>query len=272
MRLRIALLIGLLGVHGSVGARVAANGFDHAYAAYRQVLRHVHPPRVDYAALKADRAALDRAVAEFSSRAAADEPRWGRERRVAFWINAYNAFTLRAIVDHYPIQSRWLTLQPRNSIRQIDGVWTDLTWRAAGRNVTLDDVEHRILRPTFKDARIHFAVNCASISCPPLAAQPYRPETLDAQLNDAARAYLASPEGLRVDGETLLVSSIFKWYGVDFVAEYAPLAPGARAANERAILGAVIRHGPRDAARIAQSGRARIAFLDYNWSLNDVVR
>jgi len=62
---------------------------------------------------------------------------------MAFWINAYNAFTLRAIVDHYPIRNGWLTLQPRDSIRQIDGVWTKLTWQAAGRTVTLDDIEHR---------------------------------------------------------------------------------------------------------------------------------
>lgn len=149
--------------------------FDHDYATYAAVLRaHVVPPRVDYRALKANRARLDGVVAEFDSPAARGEPGWSREQRLAFWINAYNAFTVRAIVDHYPIQSGALTLQPRNSIRQIDGVWTTLKWRAAGRTVTLDDIEHRIVRPEFKDARIHFAVNCASIGCPPLAAEPYR--------------------------------------------------------------------------------------------------
>jgi hypothetical protein len=138
--------------------------------------------------------------------------------------------------------------------------------------VTLDDIEHQVLRPTFKDARIHFAVNCASISCPPLTAQPYRPETLDAQLNEAARAYIGSREGMRVHGETLLVSSIFKWYGDDFVADYAALAPAGGSAAERAILGVIIKYGPVDAAQLAHSGRARIRFLDYNWSLNDVDR
>lgn len=254
---------------------LSASSFDHAYAQYAAALRYVRLPLVDYRALKDNRAVLDQAVAAFASPAAAGEPRWTRDQRMAFWINAYNAFTLRAIVDHYPIRSGLFTLQPRNSIRQIDGVWTDLTWQAAGRTVTLDDIEHRILRPTFNDARIHFAVNCASISCPPLAAQPYRAETLDAQLTEAARTFLGSREGMRVEGDTLFVSSIFKWYGEDFVAEYAPGAPAAPAgasATQRAILGVAIKYGPPAAARLAQSGRARIRFLDYDWSLNDAAR
>jgi hypothetical protein len=272
MWIQTVLAVLVVGAAASSTARVSANNFDHTYATYGQVLRYVRPPRVDYAALKTDRAALDRVVAAFDSAAARAEPAWTREQRMAFWINAYNAFTLRVIVEHYPIQSGLLTLQPRNSIRQIDGVWTDVKWRAAGRTVTLDDIEHRILRPLFKDARIHFAVNCASVSCPPLAARPYRPDTLDAQLNDAARAYLASSEGLRIDGDTLRVSSIFKWYGEDFVAEYSRLAPGERGLNERAILGTVMKYGPPRAAELARSGHARLAFLDYNWSLNDVAR
>ena len=254
---------------------LSASSFDHAYAQYAAALRYVRLPLVDYRALKDNRAVLDQAVAAFASPAAAGEPRWTRDQRMAFWINAYNAFTLRAILDHYPIRSGLFTLQPRNSIRQIDGVWTDLTWQAAGRTVTLDDIEHRILRPTFDDARIHFAVNCASISCPPLAAQPYRAETLDAQLTEAARTFLGSREAMRVEGDTLFVSSIFKWYGEDFVAEYAPGAPAAPAgasATQRAILGVAIKYGPPAAARLAQSGRARIRFLDYDWSLNDAAR
>ncbi|CAN5829700.1 DUF547 domain-containing protein [soil metagenome] len=249
---------------------VAADTFDHGYAAYTQLLaRHVHGSRVAYAALTADRAALDRVIAQFDAPAARDETGWTREQRMAFWINAYNAFTLGAIVEAYPIQSRWFTRQPRNSIRQIPDVWTARHWRAAGRAVSLDDIEHQVLRPVFMDARIHFAVNCASVSCPPLAAEPYRAETLGAQLDAAARRYLASPEGLRLDGNTLRVSSIFKWYGEDFAAEYSPIVPGTRPQVERAILGAIIRFGPPDAAVQARDGAPRIAFLDYDWSLND---
>lgn len=262
------LLAGAVLLAATVQALATSAAFDHSYSAYAGVLQHVHPPRVDYAALKANRAALDRVVEEFAAPTAAAESSWTRGERMAFWINAYNVFTLRAIVDHYPIQSRLFTLQPRNSIRQIDGVWTDLTWQAAGQAVTLDDIEHRILRPTFHDARIHFAINCASVSCPPLAAEPYRADGLDRRLDEAARIYLASREGLRIDGDTLLVSSLFKWYGDDFVAGYAGQAPAGRDPKARAILGVVIQHGPPAAAALARSGRARVKFLDYDWTLN----
>lgn len=269
--LRAALTVAAMLVATAIGRPATAQDFDHDYAAYAAVLRaHVRPPRVDYAALQRDRARLDAVVASFDAPGARGEAQWSREQRLAFWINAYNVFTLRVIVDHYPIASGWLTLQPRNSIRQIDGVWTDLTWQAAGRSVTLDQIEHQIIRPTFGEPRIHFAVNCASVSCPPLAAQPYRAATLEAQLDAAARAYLASAQGLQVDGPTLRVSSIFKWYGDDFVARYASLVPGRRDATERAILGALVSHGPARAAAAARAGTARIAFLDYDWSLNDV--
>src|SRR4029077_10440198 len=136
-------------------AVVVGASFDHAYDRYAKVIRdHVRMPSVDYSALKKGRAVLDAAVDGFAQATAAEERAWTREQRLAFWINAYNAFTLRAIVDHYPIQSSWLSLLPRlwfqvpaNSIRQIDGVWTRAAWRAAGRTLSLDDIEHKILRP-----------------------------------------------------------------------------------------------------------------------------
>jgi Protein of unknown function, DUF547 len=261
------MLLTLLASAPAFGARE----FDHRYGAYAQLLsRHVRPPSVDYTSLKQDRGLLDRVVDTFDSPDAKAEHGWTREQRMAFWINAYNVFTLRLIIDHYPIRSGWLTLQPRNSIRQIDGAWTDRRWHAAGRTVSLDDIEHQILRPTFRDARIHFAVNCASVSCPSLAVEPYRSDALGEQLDAAARRYLESREGLQVDGNTLRVSRIFQWYGGDFAADYAPLVLDPRDINERAILGAIVRYGPPDAAARARTGTSRIQFLRYDWSLNDV--
>lgn len=246
------------------------DAFDHTYQIYSAILRaHVRGSAVDYAALKDERSRLDRATVEFDAPSARAEATWTREQRLAFWINAYNAFTLQAIVDHYPIRAGWFTLAPRNSIRQIDGVWTKLSWPAAGRRVTLDDIEHRILRPVFSDPRIHFAVNCASVSCPPLLAEPYRSESLEAQLDAAARRYLASPEGVRLDGDVFRVSSIFKWYGEDFVEHYASTVAGTRSITERAILGVLARFAPEPIARKARTGRGDVRFLDYNWSLND---
>ncbi len=254
-------------------ATLRGASFDHAYGLYAKVIRdHVQMPSVDYAALKKGRAALDAAVNAFAQTTPAEEQAWTREQRLAFWINAYNAFTLRTIVDHYPIRGSWLTLQPRNSIRQIDGVWTTMRWRAAGRELTLDDIEHQILRRELKEPRIHFAINCASVSCPPLPPEPYRAETLDAQLDETARRYLASPEGLRIDGDTLRVSSILRWYGEDFVERFASIAPEGRDQIERAVRGVIIRFGPPEAGALARKASTRIRFLSYDWSLNDVRR
>ena len=257
----------------TAAASAPAEPFDHGYRDYAAVLRaYVKPPRVDYAALQQGRSQLDRAVAALATPAEADERGWPRLERMAFWINAYNLLTLRAIVDHYPIRSPWFTRLPRNSIRQIDGVWTTLRWPVAGREMSLDDIEHRLLRPVFRDARVHFAINCASVSCPALAAEPYHSATLDAQLDQAARSYLASHEGVRVQDGSLGVSSLFKWYGDDFVAEYAPLVAGTRDARERAILGVITRFGPAEAAALARTGAPSISYLAYDWSLNDVDR
>jgi Protein of unknown function, DUF547 len=254
-----------------LGAAPRAFNFDHEYTDYAKVLHdHLRGDRVDYAALKHGRAALDSVVAQFAEPGLDEEPRWSRDQQLAFWINAYNLFTLRAIVDHYPIRSATFTLQPRNSIRQIDGVWTTLTWKAAGRVVTLDDIEHRILRPEFKEPRVHFAINCASVGCPPLAVDPYRPATLDAQLDEAAHRYLASDRGLRIEGTMLRVTKILEWYGEDFVSRFAPDAVGASDRLERAIRGVVARFGPPVAADLARQPSTKIRFLDYDWSLNEV--
>lgn len=248
-----------------------ASTFDHTYAAYAALLEAVvQEPRVDYAQLKTRDAELRTVEAQFGGVPPAEVARWTREEQIAFWSNAYNVFTLRAIVDHYPIRARFFSVGPRNSIRQISGVWDTLKWTVAGRQVTLDDIEHKILRPTFQEPLVHFAVNCASVSCPILAAAPYRAPMLRQQFEAAARTYLASPLGLVVQGNTVLVSSIFKWYGDDFIAQYRDRGPARGSDSDRAILGVVATFGPDAAATLARSGTARVRFLDYDWSLNDV--
>ena len=135
--------------------------------------------------------------------------------------------------------------------------------------MSLDDIEHKILRPEFLEPRIHFAINCASVGCPPLAAEPYMATRLDAQLDAAGRTYLTSPLGVQVDGDTVKVTSILKWYGEDFVAGFASKGPRGTIGKDRAILAVVAAYGTPDAAAFARSGRARLGFLDYDWSLND---
>jgi hypothetical protein len=244
--------------------------FDAEFAGYADVLRrYVRDARVDYRGLLAGRAALDSVVRSFAAPTGAELEAWPRARQLAFWINAYNAFTLRAIVDHYPIRASWLSLGPRNSIRQIDGVWTTLPWKAAGRTVTLDDIEHRIIRPTYREPLIHFAVNCASVSCPPLASVPYRERTIVEELEASARRYLASPLGAVADGDVIGVSSIFKWYGDDFIERFQASGTGSGSPAERAIFGVLARYGPPTLQSLVRSGRARLSYLPYDWSLND---
>ena len=146
-----------------------AQTFDHNYLAYARVLSDfLVGHRVDYKRLAKNRGGLDDASEELSAVSAVALNGWTREQRLAYWINAYNLLTLRVIVDHYPIQGSWFSVYPRNSIRQIDGVWDEITWQVGGRTLTLDEIEHRILRPRFNEPLIHFAINCAAVSCPPL--------------------------------------------------------------------------------------------------------
>lgn len=267
------VVAGILVVHALGGSALsAADTFDHQYRAYAKLLRaHVVDARVDYARLKSNRTDLDEIVNELGRVTSTQLDSWSRDEQLAFWINAYNVFTLQAIVDHYPIEWQWrnlLTLTPLNSIRQIPGVWTELRWDVAGTRKTLDQIEHETLRPLYQEPRIHVAVNCASISCPPISIEPYMGEHLDRQLILAARDYLASDLGLQVDGSTLRLSSIFDWYGNDFIDDYAHLVEGS-SERERAILGFVATYGPTEASQLGQSGNARIRYMRYDWALND---
>lgn len=263
--------LGVALVIAATAALGARGSFDHEYQAYGRVLAaHVQGARVDYRALAANRASLDKVVSGFGVPDARTIASWSRPQQLVYWINAYNAFTLKAVIDHYPIKRRRFSLHPDRSIRQIPGVWNRLTWQAAGQAMTLDHIEHQIIRPRFDEPRIHFAIICASVSCPPIADVPYRAATLDAQLDRAARAYLASPQGLEVHGYGLRVSMLFRWYGDEFVAAYSGTAAGRGSDRDRAIAGVVKAYGPRDAARAAATGRARITFLPYDWALDDV--
>ena len=272
---RSSLLTALVAVLAVVTPlATAADDFDHMYRAYGAVLRaHVEGTRVDYAKLLTNRAQLD-AVVETLGRVTADElDGWDEPQQIAYWINAYNAFTLQAIVDHYPIRSgffrTWFNWIPRNSIKQIDGVWTTLRWRAAGADMTLDDIEHETLRKLYEEPRIHFAINCASIGCPPLRPEPYVGDRLDRQLILAARDYLASEQGLSNDGTTLHVTHILDWWNEDFVDQYAHLVDTDASERDRVVLGVIAKYGPPEASRLAQSGTATVRYLAYDWSLND---
>ncbi len=189
---------------------------DHAaWAAFLDRYRSVSPDgiaRVDYCNVSpADRAALD---AYIDRLAATPISTYARDEQMAYWINLYNALVVRLVLDRFPVAS----------VRDIDispGVLSDGPWgrklvEVEGEAVSLGDIQHRILRPIWRDPRVHYAVNCAAVGCPDLAAEPFRGDALEAQLTRAARTYVNHPRGVAIDGGKLIVSKIYTWFREDF--------------------------------------------------------
>ena len=135
-----------------------------------------------------------------------------RQEQKAYWINLYNVLTVKLILDNSPTTS--ITKLGSNPLEF--GPWNETVATVNGIALSLNDIEHRIIRPLYNDYRIHFAVNCASIGCPNLASEVFRPADLDAQLDTAAAEFLNHPRGIQVDGDQLRLSSLFDWYASDF--------------------------------------------------------
>jgi Protein of unknown function, DUF547 len=246
---------------------VNAAAFDPSYAGYDALLnKYVTHGRVDYKVLKSDPVALDRYLDS-----AADVPEvqfkaWTQPRRLAFLINLYNASTLKLIVDHYPVKS----IKDIGSFFR--GPWDQPVVRLFGTAITLNHLEHKILRKQYHEPRIHMALVCAAKGCPPLRSAAYVADKLDAQLNDQARRYLSTPAGLRIDRKKGVVyfSSIFKWYGKDFIAKYSPAA-GFQGLDktERAVANFCSRYLSAPDSDYLRTGGYSVKYLDYDWSLNE---
>ncbi len=178
-----------------------------------------------------------------------------REEILSFWINVYNIFAIKIVVENYPVES----------IKDVGGVfrsvWKMEAGRVGGRAYSLDEIEHGILRK-LGEPRVHFAIVCASLSCPDLRKEAYRAELLYSQLDESTQRFLANPtKGLRVDkeGRTVYVSSIFKWFREDFV-------------KEGGVLNFLIRYAPQEVRGLIASRRLWMDYMDYNWTLNDLAR
>ncbi len=230
---------------------------------------------VNYEELKAHREPLDTFIEHLEKLPSAVYDGWSKEQKIAFWINAYNGFTLKAIIDHYPIKGgSFLSKRrfPKNSIRQIKGVWDKLELTTMGRKLTLNDIEHEILRKEFNEPRIHMALVCAAMSCPPLRDEPYTGEKLDEQLDDQARKFLKDPLKFRIDREKerVYVSSIFKWFGKDFVPTYgADDRFKEYEETDRAVLSFVSRYLESETQEYLAAQELSVKHLDYDWSLNE---
>jgi len=229
---------------------------------------------VKYAALRANPEDLNAYLTNIANLNPDAFAKWSEAEQVAFWCNAYNAYTLKAIIDHYPIEASFLRSirYPKNSIRQIGGVWDTMQWPIMGKRMTLDDIEHKTLRINFDEPRIHAALVCAAMSCPPLRNGPYDGARLDTQLDEQMTAFLADTNRFHIDRTKNIVflSSILQWYGEDFVKSYGVDEGFAdREPVERAVLNAIAPHVSEEDGAYLRSATYSVEYLDYDWSLNE---
>ncbi len=229
---------------------------------------------VNYKALKAESRALDDFAASIGDLDSSTYGEWSEKEKIAFLMNTYNALTLEAILTHYPIKPSLTAsiLYPKNSIRQISGVWDRLDFLAMNRKVTLDGIEHQILRKHFNEPRIHLALVCAAMGCPPLRNEPYTADKLDSQLDDQAERFISNASKFRIDRAKARVhlSSIFKWYGDDFIRSYGTDEKFAgHNKAERAVLNYISKYLNDSDRDYLASGKYEIEYLNYDWSLNE---
>jgi hypothetical protein len=230
---------------GALAQAAARSTFD--VAPWQAILdRYLTPTgRFRYGALHdhaGDRAALDAFVARVGE---AELEAMSRDARFAFYVNAYNALTVRSVLDRWPV----------SSVMEEDGFFDGRRHRVAGRRLTLNELENDVLRPRFGDPRVHFAINCASVGCPPLSRQAFTAANVRLQLARLTRAFVRRSTRLERGSGTVRVSRIFEWFAGDFDAQ----------GGVRAFVASQLPEA--DAAFVRDAG-TRVAFSPYDWSLN----
>jgi len=244
----VALCFATLTLHS-----IAAD-FDQSSAIFDGVLKqYVKNAHVDYAALKAHPQDMNRYLDQVAAVSKTDFKKWSEPQQIAFLINAYNAYTLRLIIEHFPLKS----------IKDIGGwfrgPWDQPVVKLFGETINLNTLEHKILRVDYAEPRIHFALVCAAKGCPPLRSEAYVADRLNEQLDDQAKHFLANPAKNRVDvaNQTVYLSPIFKWYGVDFEKKSG------------SVLAALKPYWP---SKAIGTDDFKIRYTDYDWSLNEQTR
>jgi hypothetical protein len=232
--------------------------FDHEHSLFKVVLKKNLSRRgqqtfVDYQKLKKDPEELDKYLSDLKGVTKGQYKAWTQEEKLAALINGYNAWTLKLIIEHYPV----------SSIKKIGSIFRSpwekkfITW--LGEEVSLDHIEHEVIRKDFSEPRIHFALVCAAMGCPPLQEEPYRASALSVQLEKASSNFLTDRDENRYTIKDhvieLKVSNIFKWYGKDFGTE------------KDLIKFLVNEMGINDQIK---NKKIEISYLNYDWSLNDV--
>lgn len=194
---------------------------------------------VNYAAIKSNKSELSKIVTTFEQ--CMPEKSWNNNEKLAFWINAYNVFTIELIVKNYPLKS----------IQKLDSgkPWDVKRIQIGNKKYSLNNIENDIIRPQFKDPRIHFAVNCAAKSCPPILNAAYKPSTLDSQLNSQTKKFVNNSKYQTLTNSKMSLSKIFDWYGVDFGNKIDFINKYSKVKIDKS---------------------ATIIYKDYDWSLNEL--
>jgi hypothetical protein len=266
------LLTSLLSATGARGA----GEVDHS--PYDALLKqHAGDGLVDYGAIKKDMSGLKAYFKTLSDSSAANYKTWSRDDKMAFWINAYNAVTIYAVATNYPIEAGGGSKKglPENSIQHIKDVWDTGYIELAGRPVTLNEIEHEILRKEFGDPRVHFALVRATTGGPLLSEDAYVGETLDDQLERDAVRFVNDPDKVRVNRTRgrLYVSEVFEWYGEDFTPEGDDMPEwlGAYKKKTRGFVSFIAARVDGQTRKAMQKRGLKVDYLDYDWSLNDLV-
>jgi hypothetical protein len=276
--LAAALLLFMTGCDRDAGPPAPTRAaFDHEHALLDTVLqKYVHQGRVDYRALKRDTATLDRYLETLANIEPAAYEKWTRAQKLALWINAYNAYTLRVVLDHYPVTRSIfadpLRRYPASSIRQIPGVWKLRRWPVAGSTWTLDHMEHVIMRRELIEPRIHFVLVCASTGCPLLENRAFGASTLEQRLEQAARNYVQRDGKVQIDrkNQAVRLPQIFSWFAEDFktIPEFAGYF-AQRPPEVAGVLTWTYRYASAEEQAFLKTGAYKITYLEYDWGLND---
>ncbi len=211
--------------------------------------KHVQPDGTfDYKGMAQDRAQFDEYIKLLETHHP-NTNHWSRDESIAYWMNAYNAFTVQIVLDNYPVGS---IKDIKGGITFVSSVWDQKFITIEGQEYDLNNIEQGILRKYYKEPRIHFAVNCASISCPPLANFAFTGDKVDEQLDEVARLFLADTSKNQITRDEVNISKIFKWYKGDFT-------------DGQSLLEYINQYTDVDI-----SPKAKINYNDYYWGLNDV--
>jgi len=202
---------------------------------------------VNYAAFKQNEAQLDAYLNMLASNAPAES--WNRNEKLAYWINAYNAYTIKLILNHYPVESI-RDIGSKIQVPFVNSPWDVKFIEIGGQTYDLNNIEHGIIRKYFNEPRIHFALVCAAVSCPKLLNEAYTAQKLETQLTKQTRAFLSNPAKNKIGANSVQLSKIFEWYKTDFTDK-----------------GSLIDYlNQYSDVKIAPN--AKVSHLDYSWALN----